>query len=131
MGFAGFVHRNLDELVEVLGAGRHFGEWWGTKIQRGYGRSGPDGTSFSLFNTGRWNKLSKPSCCEVVPILYHGAFTTTVVDETLSELKATGSRAEPGFMRPEGLVVFHIATRQLFKVTTDKDELPKGLAQSA
>src|SRR4051812_11997087 len=35
-GFAKWVQRNSKELFK-LGVGRHFGEWWGNGIQRGYG----------------------------------------------------------------------------------------------
>jgi hypothetical protein len=35
-GFSRWAHRNKDDLME-LGVGRHFGEWWGYGIQRGYG----------------------------------------------------------------------------------------------
>jgi hypothetical protein len=29
-------------------------------------------------------------------------------------------------MKPEGIVVYHTASRSLFKVTLEKDESPKG-----
>src|SRR5262249_48952948 len=49
-GFARWVHDNAFALFEVLGLGLHFGEWWGSGIQRGYGL--PKGEKrFSLFNT--------------------------------------------------------------------------------
>jgi len=35
-GFARWAEGNRDELLK-LGPGRHFGEWWGQGIQRGYG----------------------------------------------------------------------------------------------
>src|SRR3954469_18836515 len=39
-GFAGWVERNAEALVESLGEGTHFGEWWGSGIQRKYGLTG-------------------------------------------------------------------------------------------
>lgn len=55
MGFAAWVKANAEQLW-ALGPGRHFGEWWESKIQRGYGQ--PGGTKhFSLFNTSRWAQL--------------------------------------------------------------------------
>lgn len=52
-GFAAWVAAHEDALREGLGPGVHFGEWWGSGIQRGYGL--PQGEKrFSLFNTGRW-----------------------------------------------------------------------------
>lgn len=52
-GFALWVERNKDALREVLGTGYHFGEWWGSGIQRRYGLEGPD-KRLSLFNVERW-----------------------------------------------------------------------------
>lgn len=46
--------------------------------------------------------------------------------EALRELAWHGSWAAPGYMTPEGVVVFHTASNQLFKVTIEKDESPKG-----
>lgn len=31
-------------------------------------------------------------------------------------------------MKPEGIVIFHTAARQMFKVTIENDESPKGAA---
>ena len=36
------------------------------------------------------------------------------------------SVAAPGFMKPEGVVVFHTAGNLGFKKTLEKDEVPKG-----
>lgn len=41
-------------------------------------------------------------------------------------LKREGSQAVPGFMNPEGVVVFHKATGTCFKVTLEGDEKHKG-----
>ena len=124
-GFAKWVEENKDELLK-LGVGRHFGEWWGSGIQRGYDL--PKGEKrFSLFNVSRWSDDSlRPKCCHVVPVLYQGLFDTVKVDECLGNLKLNGSMASPGFMRPEGVVVFHIAGNIGFKKTIEKDEVPKS-----
>ena len=103
-GFARWCEENKQELMK-LGPGRHFGEWWGKGIQRGYGL---DERRFSLFNTYRWSDPKvRPACCDVVPILYEGVFDTDVIDHRLSVLERNGSFAAPGFMRPEGIVIFH------------------------
>jgi hypothetical protein len=44
----------------------------------------------------------------------------------LSKLREEGSLAAPGFMNPEGVVVFHLAAGMGFKKTLEKDEVPKG-----
>lgn len=128
-GFAGWVERNRDDLLR-LGPGRHFGEWWGSGIQRRYGLTGDD-KRFSLFNTGRWlTNPDRPECCHVVPMLYAGVFSDTAVEQTLANLASGGSVAAPGFMDPEGIVVFHSASRTLFKKTIKNDEAPKSLVES-
>lgn len=123
-GFAAWVKANGEELFK-LGPGHHFGEWWGGKIQRGYGRTEK---TFSLFNVDRWgaHNPNTPACCSVVPLLGRGDWL--VADTALEDLRGSGSFAAPGFMKPEGIVVWHAASRAYFKVTLDKDEAPKGAA---
>lgn len=122
-GFAAWAHANRDELMK-LGPGSHFGEWWGLGIQRRYNITEK---RFSLFNSARWaDPAIRPACCHVVPVLYTGDFDTTKVDECLALLASAGSVAAPGFDRPEGVVVYHVATRTYFKRTIEKDEEPKG-----
>lgn len=123
-GFATWVRDHADELRDGLGVGLHFGEWWGLGIQRGYGQ---DRKRFSLFNVGRWNTDERPACCDVVPTLTHstGDRLNADVHTALSMLRDAGSAAAPGFMDPEGIVIFHAASRQLFKVTLDNDDASK------
>lgn len=133
-GFAKWAYDHARELVDGLGEGRHFGEWWGSGIQRGYGLKGGE-KRFSLFNTSRWVERSHfepldgqqlaPECCYVVPVLYRGLFTTTAVEQALEVLRG-GSVASPGFARPEGVIVYHEAARAFFKKTLEKDAEPKG-----
>ncbi len=119
-GFAKWAYENVDELLK-LGPGHHYGEWWGQGIQRKYGL---DKRVFSLFNT----KLEYiPACCSVVPVLYKGEFDTETVKEFLEYLKGFGSFAAPGFMKPEGIVIYHVQGRIYFKKTIENDEKPKGL----
>lgn len=119
MGFARWVKEHEDELRTGLGPGRHYGEWWGSGIQRRYGLTEK---RFSLFNAGRWTDDVRPACCHVVPVLFAGIFTSGAVDETLADLAIEGSRAAPGFMDPEGVVVYVVAARKLFKKTLKGDE---------
>lgn len=123
-GFATWVKANSKELVH-LGEGLHFGEWWGSGIQRGYGLKEK---RFSLFNVQRWEATDfTPKCCHIVPILYRGPFNTGVVDVILQKLKDTGSMASPMFMKPEGIIVWHVAANIGFKKTIEKDDIPKSL----
>ncbi len=121
-GFAKWVQDNKDELLK-LGPGRHFGEWWGSGIQRNYGA---DKRRFSLFNTGRWNYENAPICCHVVPILYQGLFSTDRVEQAVFDLVKNGSKVFPGFMNPEGVIVYHVAANKYFKKTCYKDDEYKG-----
>lgn len=122
-GFSQWVHANKDEILK-LGPGRHFGEWWGQGIQRTYGMKEKH---FSLFNTKKWSDpAARPACCDVVPVLYEGMFDTFLIGGLLSTMKEQGSRAAPGFMRPEGIIVYHHAANLYFKKTLEKDEEWKG-----
>lgn len=122
-GFAGWCFSNRDELRK-LGAGRHFGEWWGAGIQRGYNI--PD-KRWSLFNVGKWSDDTvRPKCCHVVPTLHTCNFDTAEIQAVMAVLQECGSRAAPGFMKPEGLVIFHAQARVLFKKTFEKDDAGKG-----
>jgi len=126
-GFAKWAYENKDELMK-LGPGYHYGEWWGQGIQRGYDLKEK---RWSLFNVSRWeDDAVRPACCHVVPVLFRGLFDTAIIENVLNNLKNNGSVAAPGFMRPEGVVVFHTAGGNLFKKTIEKDEYHKGeLAQ--
>lgn len=127
-----FYHWAMDNKKELLklGVGTHYGEWWGNGIQRSYNL--PKGEKrFSLFNSGRWVKdktqvlLDKqeycPDCCYVVPILWTGIFDTAFIEGQLTMLKATGSKASPGYMNPEGVVIYHKVSNLYFKKTIGKD----------
>lgn len=126
MGFAKWVNDHADELLTGLGPGTHYGEWWGQGIQRRYGL---DHKRFSLFNVGRWNEENKPTCCHIVPTLIIDTRLEHAVEFALNKLRTEGSVAAPGFMDPEGIVVFHSASSQLFKVTLKNDEVPKALVK--
>lgn len=125
-GFCAWVFEHADELIK-LGPGRHFGEWWGFGIQRGYGLAE---RRFSLFNVNRWQSdtSGRPACCGVVPVLYRGIFESSAVDAAMSTLAMTGSVAAPGFMKPEGVVVYHTQTNSMFKKTFEMDGTGKERA---
>lgn len=142
-GFARWAYDHKKELLG-LGVGTHFGEWYGSGIQRGYGLKKGE-KRFSLFNVSRWclfgqepqriamadPRIEKyqdvlPACCGLVPILYRGIFDTARVEEAIADLKMNGSKAVPGYAFPEGVVVFHVAGNAGFKVTLEKDHEPKS-----
>lgn len=140
-GFAKWATDHKDELMQ-LGPGRHFGEWWGRGIQRNYGLSE---RRFSLFNVSRWclhGEVPKaiptadprnvkmqdmlPACCHLVPILWQGLFYYCWPENILTRLRNEGSHAAPGFMDPEGIVLFHTAGNVGFKMTINNDGVPKS-----
>ena len=124
-GFAKCVKMNAEELVQ-LGTGLHFGEWWGQGIQRNYGLKEK---RFSLFNVHKWGE-NRPECCHIVPVLYEGEFDTDIINYRVKVLLDTGSVVAPGFMNPEGIIIFHTAGNYLFKVTCENDGVPKGMVQN-
>lgn len=148
-GFRAWCYANKDALM-TLGPGTHYGEWWGSGIQRGYGLSKGE-KRFSLFNVKRWalygtepqlipsnNPKAEPkyqgvlpACVGLVPVLWRGPFDPVEIERVLGELAAKGSVAAPGFMRPEGVVIFHVAQGHLFKKTIEKDDEPKSLRPDA
>lgn len=136
-GFARWVQENGHDLLK-LGPGHHFGEWWGKGIQRGYGL---DEKRFSLFNTGRWSGGASggffgdgDTRCNEVPLLHVVPIIDTFVmfedvggvARAMNALKSQGSYASPGFMNPEGIVIFHTASNMMFKKTFGSDGAKGG-----
>jgi hypothetical protein len=126
-GFAKWVWENAEELSK-LEVGRHFGEWWGSGIQRRYNQTEK---RFSLFNAGRWEADEKPECCGVVPTLYQGRLEEHTIPFVMEQLKRHGSVAAPGFMEPEGIIVYHKGSGSLYKKTFDNDVYGKESAKAA
>jgi len=137
-GFAAWVRDNAEELVK-LGEGVHYGEWWSKGIQRGYGLNH---RRFSLFNTARWANVHNnnngkgmystkqqlaPECCHVVPTLGNASTITAPYIKVLYEdLENTGSVAT-GYngAKAEGIMLYHTAANQMFKMTYEYDETGK------
>jgi hypothetical protein len=120
-GFATWAYANKDALIALLGPGRHFGEWYGSGIGPGYGLKEK---RFALFNTFRWTPAKDQLLprMDVVPILYQGKFTPTIVKETMDKLKAEGSALVPGYKKPEGVVMFFSRTSSYFKQVFEKED---------
>lgn len=121
-GFGAWVVANHESLTR-LGYGRHFGEWYGQGIQRTYGL---DHKRFALFQHPK-NGLSEglPANVSCVPMLdIHSEFSMSRIESYMLLLKMDGSRAVPGWMEPEGVIVYHARSGQLFKHLYDP--APKG-----
>ena len=112
-GFAKWVKDNAEQLISDLGVGYHYGEWWGKGINRGYGL---EERRFSLFNPTKHSDV----CYHVPEIaaVSAEALIETIQDE-IEQLKM-GSYAAPGYMRPEGLVIYAEKAKTYWKVIIDK-----------
>lgn len=126
-GFAGWVSQNAAQLVELLNPGLHYGEWWGQGIQRNYGLKEK---RFSLFNTHAHRGIYERSngLLRSVPVLYQGPNQGARVEEAMQYLAEYGSEAETGFANPEGVCVYHSASKQVTKVTFEHDNTGKWAA---
>lgn len=145
-GFAGWVDRNAQWLVNNLGEGDHYGEWYGCGIQRGYGLvgkrlalfDGPGRYPWAVDEDAERERDSDAPVCTryvdlnggsvgVVPLLYQGSLDEVlevVRDPDAARLRflPQGSRAQPGFERTEGVIVQLRGSGggQRFKIVWDK-----------
>jgi hypothetical protein len=117
-GFAAWVLAN-EEAIRRLGPGKHYGEWWGCGIGRGYGLAE---RRWSLFQATRWTdeqlrEMGLPANVSVVPILARGELLPEGPEATdtggvsdpvragIEMLRLRGSVAAPGYNKPEGVIV--------------------------
>lgn len=131
-GFGKWVYEYAEELVEFLGVGHHYGEWWGSKIQRAYGLTNGE-RYFSLFNHRRWasafgNGTYPVPGLRLVPLLYEGPWDEYEIDSAMEELESRGSYAQPFYGNPEGIVVFDTLTGNFYKKTFDDNH--KGVTNA-
>ena len=80
---------------------------------------------FSLFNTGRWSDSEvRPTCCDVVPVLYQGVLTPDVVEyfQTTKPLLKSQAALNYGvdFHKPEGYMIYFTKAKTYFKIPLDK-----------
>lgn len=118
-GFARFVDDNVEDLKK-LGAGYHYGEWWGQGIQRKYGM--PQKV-FSLFNVSKWqDKTARPVCCDVVPVIYNGVVTPEIVERFREPMGVSVAALNYGveFNNPEGVMMYFTKGGMYFKAPNEK-----------
>lgn len=123
-GFAKWVAERKELFLELLGEGQHFGEWYGSGINAGYGLKE---RRFALFNTTKWEGLQnspvhKALGIDVVPVLYSGPYDSVIIDKTFQALKESGSVMVPGYNRPEGIVVFFTRSNMFLKRTFEAED---------
>ena len=140
--FAHWVAENAYALATGLGEGRHFGEWWGRGIQRGYNQAS---RHFSLFNVGRWFTPGGPGQMldddgnlpdpippvpglSTVPIVYYGPWfgrPADPVSEAMRRLQYSGSTFDSR-TPAEGVMVFHEASGLYLKAPFDENHKGAG-----
>lgn len=158
-GFAAWVKDNAYALVAALGVGRHYGEWYGQGIRRGYGLHE---RRFALFNgsellgraatfgpAGLPLEVIAELAKVAIPDLHNASVTpglpglevATVLarvpmldlHDTLArelfKLRVFGSAHVPGYLMPEGLVLRHTAGNHLYKVPLEGAARPKNPAE--
>ncbi len=141
-GFAKWVVTHAYDLLYVLGEGRHYGEWWGQGINRGYDM---DRKVFSVFNTAGWHKVpegmttsradrrrSTSLDIDCIPVLDTITFSEDAIRDLAEELMFTGSRASAqytgkAFAKPEGVCIYHKAADTVFKYTFDNHDQHKWM----
>ncbi len=110
-GFAAWVVTNVEQLIGLLGAGYHYGEWWGRGIQRRYGQEEKRFTLFDPFRYEHLPQADEPDAggCIIsrAPLLASGTGTEVFELALTSAIKRLRrfSVAAPDFLGPEGVVV--------------------------
>lgn len=114
-GFARWVRDNEAKICELLGEGRHYGEWAGPGINGN--RHQFDVRHFFLFGGAPCYELRERgthleiggAIVRPVPLLYEGPLDTRVIEGGMSNLLVEGSQVGSG--PPEGIVVSTLGTR--------------------
>jgi hypothetical protein len=123
-GFGAWVYENR-ELLKRLGAGTHYGEWYGLGIQRGYGLSEKRWASFDI--RAKHHERGIPGVDTVPTLCIRQLDSLNILDEVVAELSAKGSTLVPGFMDPEGIVIsFKNMNKARFKKYCKNDMLRKS-----
>lgn len=113
-GFATWAYERKEELLK-LGHGYHFGEWFGNGINRNYNLKEKH---FALFNTQRPFE-SLPEGVSLVPLLYKGPCTESILTELVEDLKK-GSKVNQEFLNVEGMVIYYTQSKRLVKWIINK-----------
>lgn len=129
-GFARWVYDNAGALMDVLGHGYHYGEWFGPGIQKN--PLGVEQKRFALFHALKYTPengydLEQVDNLETVPVLFHGQADIYTISRTVWDLKTNGSQVTgaKGETNPEGIIVFHKETQQKYKILLEDDAFHK------
>lgn len=139
-GFAKWVYDNAGVLMDTLGFGYHYGEWFGEGIQKN--PLGIEGKRFALFHATKYTEdngyeLNKVDGLETVPLLFHGQANWMTVGDILQGLDTWGTNVigakswtdeDTGFRhsaKAEGIIVWHKETQQKYKILLEDDAFHK------
>lgn len=94
-GFARWVYDNAGVLMDTLGFGYHYGEWFGEGIQKN--PLGIEGKRFALFHATKYTEangyeLNKVDGLETVPLLHHGQCDVWTIPDIMADLQDFGSK---------------------------------------
>lgn len=109
-GFAHYARTHEYDLWKFFGPGRHYGEWFGTGINRGYGMLE---RVFAPFNTGLFSRerveAEAPEGVSFTPVMWEGLLTdlNVGVEYVMNELAEFGSFTKEGAgWAAEGAMIF-------------------------
>jgi hypothetical protein len=144
-GFAKWVYDNAGALMDTLGFGYHYGEWFGEGIQKN--PLGIEGKRFALFHPTKYNEkngyeLSKVDGLETVPLLHHGQCDVWTIPNIVQDLDTYGSKVvgaartainvpgieEVEFHRAadaEGIIIWNNETKTRTKMLLENDAFHK------
>jgi len=94
-GFAKWVYENAGALMDTLGYGYHYGEWYGEGIQKN--PLGIEGKRFALFHPTKYNEsngyeLENVDGLETVPLLHHGQCDVFTIPNIMHDLETYGTK---------------------------------------
>jgi len=149
-GFARWVHENAGALLDTLGYGYHYGEWYGEGIQKN--PLGIEGKRFALFHATKYTEkngfdLERVDGLETVPLLHHGQCDVFTIPRIMSDLDTYGTKVrgatvkeirsailgfpdDDEFMynkaaQAEGIIIWNNETRTRTKMLLEDDAFHK------
>lgn len=144
-GFARWAYDNAGALLDTLGYGYHYGEWYGEGIQKN--PLGIEGKRFALFHATKYTAangfdLEQVDGLETVPLLHHGQCNLWTIPNIMQDLdlygsKVKGARVEkvPSFMdmnitfdraaSAEGIIIWNNETKTRTKMLLENDAFHK------
>lgn len=96
-GFAKWVYDNAGALLDTLGYGYHYGEWYGEGIQKN--PLGIEGKRFALFHATKYTEgngfdLERVDELETVPLLHHGQCDVWTLPKIMEDLEIYGTKVK-------------------------------------